>query len=175
MNREEYQHLSMRTAPEIDIRSLRLNACLGLIGEVGEVADLIKKWRFQSRRDTEIPKDKLVEEIGDVFWYCALYAKSYGFSIGETKQKTITRSTLDAEDLDLCVNIIHAGIMAGTAYNDKSADAAFVRVDMILRRMDIILYLIGSDESDCMERNINKLIRRYPQGFDVERSMNRTE
>ncbi|MDO4356908.1 MAG: nucleoside triphosphate pyrophosphohydrolase family protein [Clostridia bacterium] len=69
MRIEEYQALAMRTSPEGHDRVL--NGCLGLIGESGEIVDVVKKWKFQSGENAELPKDKLIDECGDVLWYCA--------------------------------------------------------------------------------------------------------
>ena len=65
----EYQQFSMRTInPEADNL---VNGAMGLCGEAGEVADLVKKIRFQGH-DLEANRGKLIEEIGDCAWYLAL-------------------------------------------------------------------------------------------------------
>lgn len=47
---------------------LRL-ACLGLVGEVGEVCDVIKKdGIYPDRFDDETLQDKVIDELGDVLW-----------------------------------------------------------------------------------------------------------
>lgn len=53
-------------------RLLNLGA-MGLAGEAGEVADLLKKVLFHDR---ELDRDKLIQELGDVRWYleCLCYA-----------------------------------------------------------------------------------------------------
>lgn len=45
-----------------------INAALGLTGEAGEVADLVKKHIYHGH---ELDIDKLVKELGDVLWYIA--------------------------------------------------------------------------------------------------------
>jgi NTP pyrophosphatase (non-canonical NTP hydrolase) len=45
----------------------RVHCALGLAGESGEVADLFKKAQYCGR--PAIDEGKLVEELGDVFWY----------------------------------------------------------------------------------------------------------
>ncbi len=82
-----------------------LNGALGITGEAGEVADMIKKHVFHGH-DLDI--DSLVKEIGDVCWYVAL----------------------------LCT-------------------------------------AIGVDMASVMEKNIEKLKTRYPEGFSEEASINR--
>ncbi len=108
MDANEYQLRAMRTkradqAPEQTL----LNAVLGLNGEAGEVADILKKHLHHSH-----PLDitKLRDELGDVLWYVA-----------------------------------------------QAADA------------------LGIHLSDIMQGNLDKLQRRYPDGFSPEASLHRQE
>lgn len=103
MEINDYQELALRTANKVD----KINAALGLCGESGEVADLIKKYEFQ---DHILEKTKIVEELGDVMWYVAMMSAALGVSLEEV-----------------------------------------------------------------MITNINKLKRRYPDGFEKEKSINREE
>lgn len=48
-----------------------LNTALGLTGESGEFADMIKKVRFHGHPLDEELRLKLVKELGDVLWYIA--------------------------------------------------------------------------------------------------------
>ena len=99
----EYQKLAMRTANE-KCRTLS-NAGLGLAGEAGEAADIIKKHLFHGHL---LDVDELIRELGDICWYIALTAE-----------------------------------------------------------------LIGTDFETILETNIDKLKRRYPEGFSEEKSINR--
>ena len=102
----EYQVAAMRTSNDkLTIRDHVLNGALGLFGEGGEVADLIKKAYMQGH---PLDKAHIAEELGDVCWYVAEMATALGCSVEE--------------------------IMRG---------------------------------------NIDKLRRRYPDGFDAGRSINR--
>lgn len=103
MNFNEYQKLALRTANKD--KDLVINAALGLAGESGEVADLIKKHLFQGH---ELNKEKIIDELGDILWYIAIMAEGLGVE------------------------------------------------------MEVI-----------PTHNINKLRKRYPNGFEVERSINR--
>lgn len=80
---------------------------LGIAGEAGEVADLIKKHLGHGH---DLDWHKLREELGDVLWYVACLADRFGIKLSEV------------------------------------ADA-----------------------------NVEKLKRRYPFGFDSERSIHREE
>lgn len=102
----DYQRMAMRTAGEYDTDYDQLrNAAYGLNGEAGEVIDLLKKHEFQGH---DLPAEKLIDECGDVLWYCALLADALGFTLEQV-----------------------------------------------------------------MNRNIDKLRKRYPEGFDKARSINR--
>lgn len=99
-----YQRMAARTSNTEGADKI-CNGCLGLAGECGEVIDLYKKHRFQGHT---LDKEKMVEELGDVLWYCAEIASGLGVELGEVAR-----------------------------------------------------------------RNVEKLRRRYPEGFDAERSVNR--
>lgn len=102
----DYQRMAMRTAGEYDTYYDQLrNAAYGLNGEAGEVIDLLKKHEFQGH---DLSDEKLIDECGDVLWYCALLADALGFTLEQV-----------------------------------------------------------------MNRNIDKLRKRYPDGFDKARSINR--
>lgn len=87
MDINEYQELALRTAGEVDI----VNAALGLCGETGEVADLIKKYKFQGH---DLNRWKLIDEIGDVCWYVAIMASAFGFSLEEVFVSNIDKLKL---------------------------------------------------------------------------------
>ena len=105
MTPNEYQKAAMRTAsPKCYNLS---NVGLGLAGEAGEVADIIKKHLHQGH---VLDKEKIAEELGDVAWYLAL----------------------------------------GCA-------------------------MIGYDFETVLSMNVDKLWKRYPDGFDVEHSIHREQ
>lgn len=83
------------------------NAITGMCGELGEVADIIKKHLYQGH---DLDEDHLIEEIGDCLYYVTL-----------------------------------------------------------------LMCIIDFNMADTMFNNMDKLMRRYPAGFDPERSINRTE
>ena len=78
MNFNEYQVLALRTASNKSNDNMILNGALGLNGEAGEVADIVKKHLFQGH---DLDNEKIAYEIGDVIWYCAVLAKGIGHSL----------------------------------------------------------------------------------------------
>lgn len=64
----EYQKLAMRTCKKFDRKEDSIaNVGLGLAGESGEVADIIKKHLCGN----PLNKEHLQEELGDILWYIA--------------------------------------------------------------------------------------------------------
>lgn len=101
MTGNEYQKLAMRTNDDestkrlgvflddgcIDIGGI-LNGCLGLAGETGELLDMIKKWVFHERL---LDEDHAKKELGDVLWYCAEIAYSFGWELDEIMQMNVDK------------------------------------------------------------------------------------
>lgn len=108
MDVNEYQNKAMRTLnKERSGKEILVNAALGLCGESGEAADIIKKYVFHGH---ELDRESLIKELGDVAWYIAEAATVLGISL-----------------------------------------------------------------EDVLNKNIEKLQKRYPDGFDSQRSINREE
>ena len=103
MEANEYQKAALRTASPQG-RNLQ-NCGLGLCGESGEVADIIKKHVFQGH---PLDRDHIAKELGDVAWYMAVTA-----------------------------------------------------------------FMIGKSLDEIFQENVEKLKKRYPDGFSTERSVNR--
>jgi NTP pyrophosphatase (non-canonical NTP hydrolase) len=83
MTGNDYQRLAYRTVNEKAAKDKDyavLNGALGLCGEAGEVADVIKKHMFQGH---ELDTEKIADELGDVLWYIALIAGGIGATLDE--------------------------------------------------------------------------------------------
>ena len=63
-------------------------ATMGLSGEVGELNDMIKKWIFH-KSDMDITHAK--KELGDILWYVACMAESFGWSLDEIMKMNIDK------------------------------------------------------------------------------------
>ena len=85
----EYQKLAMRTAKKFEnIKEMQADVGLGLAGESGEVADIIKKSLAGAK---EIDLEHLKEELGDVLWYLAEASSCFNFSLEEIAKKNIEK------------------------------------------------------------------------------------
>ena len=86
MTGNEYQKLAMRTANE-ECFNLA-NAGLGLSGESGEAADIIKKYLYHGHG---LCPEHLAKELGDVMWYVSLVATIIGYSLDDVMQMNIDK------------------------------------------------------------------------------------
>ena len=107
----EYQQMALRTEPEwikkAGMMTRLEQGVLGLTGESGECADMVKKLIFQGHG---LDKEHFAKELGDVSWYLAVSADAIGYTL-----------------------------------------------------------------EDIFEMNAAKLKARYPDGFDVDKSLHRAE
>lgn len=90
MTPNEYQELAMRTAAGMNYSTFSplVNCGLGITGEAGEVADLIKKTVFQNH---ELDYEHFAKELGDVMWYVALGAEVSGYSLERIMEMNIDK------------------------------------------------------------------------------------
>ena len=85
----EYQTLASRTRKEFDeIKDMQADVGLGIAGEAGEVADIIKKHLAGAK---VIDHEHLKEELGDVLWYIAEACDCFGLTMQEVAQANIEK------------------------------------------------------------------------------------
>lgn len=88
MTANEYQKLAMRTINVEQSEDRLLNAVFGLMGEVGEVTDMVKKIWWHGH---DIEKPKLLDELGDVLWYVVLATDALGETLEEVMNRNIIK------------------------------------------------------------------------------------
>ncbi|GAA2983971.1 nucleoside triphosphate pyrophosphohydrolase family protein [Lentilactobacillus parakefiri] len=86
MNFDDYQKAANRTL--MGNEQVLTNCALGLTGESGEVADLIRKYTFQSKK---LDHDELVKELGDVLWYLSQISEWADIPFDEVATDNIKR------------------------------------------------------------------------------------
>ncbi len=89
VNGSEYQKAALITANH-DLRPCEqlINGALGLCGESGECADLVKKCFMQGH---QLDADHIAKELGDCMWYIALIADAIGYDLSEIMQMNIDK------------------------------------------------------------------------------------
>lgn len=89
MTLNEYQDLAQRTSNRaLDMRGHLFNGVLGMSGEAGECADLLKKHYYQ---DGRLFVDDLEDELGDVLWYVVETAAALGVTLEEVAQRNVEK------------------------------------------------------------------------------------
>ncbi|MBA4541964.1 nucleoside triphosphate pyrophosphohydrolase family protein [Thermoactinomyces daqus] len=89
MNSSEYRKLARRTMNQSLTKREQLTMlALGLGGEAGEVADLIKKVVFHGH---EMDRDKLIKESGDVIWYMENLLDYFDIPMSEVYETNIQK------------------------------------------------------------------------------------
>lgn len=89
MDMNLYQAQAARTLnPALDPRERLINGALGLAGESGEAADVLKKHLFHGH---PLDRDALKKELGDVLWYVAALASAADLTLDEVAQHNLDK------------------------------------------------------------------------------------
>ncbi len=89
MKLDEYQKLALQTAGHRESKEHVLTySALGLTGESGEVAEMIKKAVYHGH---PLDREALCKELGDVLWYLSVMAEGLGISLEEIAVKNIEK------------------------------------------------------------------------------------
>lgn len=81
MNFDEYQAAARRTLPpHQSTNAAYQHMIFGLLGELGEVTDLLKKHMYHMH---DLSKPKLREELGDLLWYVSNLASIANLSLDD--------------------------------------------------------------------------------------------
>lgn len=153
--------------------NVEINMIMGLFGEAGEFIDQLKKYLFQGH-----DSPTLEEELGDMLWYLCNYANVVGATLTEEPKAGYTyhRDTTLGEFLALQGDLCLLGRIETTAYHTSTHDYT-EHVSYVLQRLYTrvkhLCSLLKLDIHEVRQKNIDKLMVRYPEGFDVERSVNR--
>src|SRR6266496_2831032 len=97
---DDYQQGTWFTAryPDDDTWEALSYVTLGLAGEAGEIANKTKKIIRDDRGDlTEERRRELIDELGDVLWYCAALATELDVSLSRVAQNNLDKLASRAE------------------------------------------------------------------------------
>lgn len=89
MEMADYDRAAHRTVSgELGERDSLLLGAVGLSGEAGEVADLVKKHVFHGHA---LDRAHALEELGDILWYLAFTARTLGSSLEEVAAANVRK------------------------------------------------------------------------------------
>ena len=186
----DYQKEAMRTAQGMN-GNLLANGAMGLAGETAELAEVISNYVFMVDGIT-LKTNKFIEEAGDCLWYLAVISEGIGIRFSDVTgmlwqesfdnyQKRVFESSCDRmsifdEVLSLeisvgkCVDSIKKYLYQGHLLDKKSLK---VKIELVLRGLAILSHKCNCKLSNIAENNVQKLKKRYPDGFSTEKSINR--
>lgn len=88
MNTDRYQQFVRVGNFTKDERDAKFLGGLGLAGESGEVADIIKKHLLHGK---PLDREHLVEELGDVAWYLFHTLDTFGITLNEVLDYNVVK------------------------------------------------------------------------------------
>lgn len=184
----EYVETASRTAAKHD--NELVNYAMGLSGESGELIDLVKKFIFHGHH---IETAKIKKEGGDVLWYASQLVKLLEIKFNTDdifdslnkqlpRMKKLSEKHTDNYLMICCLNLSKASgkiseIVDQLVFNGADPDVLRLKREMstIFYNLFFIITIAGLTIEEVAEGNIEKLKKRYPDGFDVEKSINRVE
>lgn len=173
----QYQELSRRTAP---VGMKLSNIVMGLVGEGGEIVDLIKKQVFHNHPIDTAFKDNLEKEIGDYLWYLArmLDYQETPFAPDHMSFDYIQRTCSKKVEVHGIQNVallfgFKNGCLASGPLN--GTHILYYDVTILLNTLCAIAQHYDVSIEQAAINNIIKLSQRYPQGFSSQDSVARVD
>ena len=180
----EYRAKARRTQnKELTVLKKQKHALHGMVGELGEVLVAL---------DFTLATNDFVDEAGDLCWFLAEYADvsllhpetipvenftGYGGGSCTVDVHGNSKRVLLKTALAYYVAAIHSDYQK--IYQGHSIDVSEhgAYVGKILGILDKLYSLreSGKGLDDILQFNVDKLLKRYPYGFDADRSVNREQ
>ncbi len=177
----EYMPLAQRTEKQLPLLAALRHSGLGMITEIGELADSIKKHVIYEK---QLDCENVVEEVGDTFWYVAVALNNLEIRIN------ITSMPEYAGEMSRVDTLQHAALMAsyeiGNAVNSiewyaRSGDLSMLTREMseVTRRLTqhliVLCWAADVNVAECLTKNIAKLKARYPEKYSNEDALARAD
>ncbi len=174
----QYQKLALSTrAPTNSLLEDAIHAGYGMITETAEIMDNYKKHIYYKK-----PLDmvNLVEELGDLLWYVALGAYSLGLTLQVPEEKKndfpkgLSLSNHAAIGQILCkligssTEFYTVCILSDEDYKEDYLD---YEISRLVRNIDIMAKVCNTDIIKIATMNIEKLRKRYPEGFSENNAL----
>lgn len=159
----------------LNIKLIRtLHAVMGLATEVGELLQAYNDTKKMGKMD----RVNVAEEIGDCFWYMAIFIDAWGFDVSgfsdraslDTKGRVgrmLRHMSVDASILmDECKRALFYG-------KDFNCDRLVSTFSSLYTRLMLLCRYFNHDPNSVRETNIAKLSARYPDKFNNVDAVNR--
>lgn len=173
---QEYQELAKRTQnPDLSPIETLCHATLGLCSELSETLDELE--RIRSRRPES--RENASKEIGDCCWMISEMCDCLGIGFENVMLINSERTPLYSD----CWNCIDKAVQSTVSLCSSVQkllqghpivnDDAAHQIREIMRFLHMACDAIDVDIHHVLWLNIEKLKKRYPDGFSSERSVNR--
>ncbi|WP_454735436.1 MazG nucleotide pyrophosphohydrolase domain-containing protein [Cupriavidus necator] len=171
MNFEQYAPLALRTAKPLPRDEQIQHAQLGLVTEVGELADAVKRHVIYGK-DLDITN--FVEEVGDVMWYVnllvdqlAIHPRVISRLIEESFGEETGEMTLVTQVL------LTASITGALASYQELEENPQAMLAVVIEGLVHLLKRFDRKLDEAMEANVNKLAKRYGDKYSDYAALNR--
>ena len=181
MTPNEYHDAALRTAhTDKSAWFDQAHATLGLSTEIGEFTTEVKRLVIYGRELTDEATAHMYEELGDVLWYMPLAARAFGRTFGDVARFADGLNDLpEGATLAESLSIVSREMCAAAGYYCAEVplvEGAVVRsptvrlayLARILKAVGTAARLLGTDSESLAVRNIEKLLKRYPDRFTEE-------
>ena len=180
MNIYDYHRAAMRTSPKDGHDKLK-NGMMGLIGETGEIVDVVKKFLFQSTPDAQLPAKQLENELGDVMWYLAELADGMDCQLGglcpsfSLMDECANKLKLPPGLEDVVLSMSESAVNIARLVSKNRPFKIQQEMRYMMKLCSWLARIAGTSLEKAADVNIAKLLERYPVEFDPKISMARYE
>ena len=174
MDLQEFQKHAKRTvnwtlSPQIQLA----NFGLGIAGEAAEIAE-----ETTYSVESEPQKSKIIDECGDVCFYVANLCTALIIDWTDLIPPNVELATWN--DSDICLDLFRqagkiADVIKKTIAQGHELDIEKLRksISGLMEHLKELLRYFDITLEEVCEYNHLKLLKRYPHGFEVERSIKR--
>ena len=183
MNFKEYVPLAMRTCKELPTADHINHMCLGIVGEMGELVDQIKKAYVYGKAIDQV---NIIEEVGDVAYYTAGLVQHFP-TLADWLDSDELKQSVNYEKLEVARKNVTRTILLNTmsaanlavdlmmlADNDNLQDTD---AEQAAKALGTALFatavLLDVDLAGAYEVNIAKLAKRYGDKYSDYAAINR--
>ena len=157
MNFADYSIEAARFS-QIDDSDLSMYLNMGLLGEAGEVCNVVKKViRDHDGRWSDELRAQVIDEVGDVLWYLAMICRDRNIT---PHLSSISPEDGDVSGLALLVPIASVALVVRLRSDSDVVSVAASIMSMFMA-CSSLLERIGSSLTIALEANIQKLSKRY--------------
>lgn len=148
------------------------HAALGIIGEVGEIADC---WKKHSIYDQPLNVENMVEELGDLKFYIQM-VENEGYSFGDAGIDV----SLIAQDSTMWIIKLNkaSGQLCDLLDEGSKSEIDFALVELITAFLSLTVSIPALREvqmGTICEANMTKLRKRYPNGYTNQNAKDRVD